>query len=161
MAYRNSSGGNRKAPPEGLAGILRRAFRSHDLEARLPELDLKKRWEEIVGPDLAAFTKPEALRGEELTLLVPSGVWAQEVLGMQREILARIPEKIRGAAPKVLKVRLGKLPRKASLAPATRTLPSVDKLPEETRQHLSQITDEEVREVMTRFVLRHRARTGG
>ena len=48
------------------------------------------RWEEIVGPDLAAHARPESLRSGVLVLVAEDPAWAVQLRFMESDIRARI-----------------------------------------------------------------------
>ena len=61
------------------------------------QVEVLSRWEEIVGPDLAAYSFPEKIEfranqrsGGIVHLLVPSGAFALELQHRERQILAKI-----------------------------------------------------------------------
>ena len=146
-------------PPKGIGGLIRKALRDQGLGPRVAEMDLKNRWSEIVGPELARHAVPEALRHGELSLIVASAVWSQEILALQGELLEQIRERMRSPAVQKLRVRIGRVPAPPPEKQRA-VLPPVDSLPDETLARLDKIKDESVREVLTRFALRYEARKG-
>lgn len=48
------------------------------------------RWEEVVGPDLAARSRPVGIDGDELTVEVDDGAWASEFRWLHDEIVERL-----------------------------------------------------------------------
>ena len=147
-------------PPKGIGGLINKALRDQGLGPRVAEVDPKKRWAEIIGPDLAHYVAPESLKHGELTVTVASAVWSQEIMGMQEQLLAQIRERMHSPAVQSLRVRIGRVP-----APPPEkkplVLPPVESLPEEIRAHLAKVEDPEVREVLTRFALRYEAKKLG
>jgi predicted nucleic acid-binding Zn ribbon protein len=51
---------------------------------------LLPRWEQIVGPDIAAHCRPERLEAGELTCVAESTAWATQLRLMSTQLLARI-----------------------------------------------------------------------
>ncbi len=155
-----SEGGNRRGAPEGVAGIVRRVLRAANLGPRIPEIDLKKHWREAVGEDLSRHAWPESLKHGELTLRVASGVWAQEILALQEDLLSRLRERLQTVAVQSIQVRIGRLPAAETAAPAKEALPPLSSLPAGVRQKLERIEDPEMREAIGRFILRRAERRG-
>ncbi|HEY7143910.1 MAG TPA: DciA family protein [Streptosporangiaceae bacterium] len=83
------------------------------------------RWAQIVGPDLAAHTRPEGLSAGELTVSAESTAWATQVRLLAAQLVRRLNEelgdgtvqrvRVRGPAPPrqtgQLRVRGGRGPR--------------------------------------------------
>jgi len=72
---------------------------SHSLDRllgsmRAPSVDVLGavfgRWSEIVGPDLAAHTRPAAIDGEKLVVVADDPVWASEFRWLEKELIARV-----------------------------------------------------------------------
>jgi predicted nucleic acid-binding Zn ribbon protein len=63
---------------------------------RAPSVDVLNsvfsRWEEIVGPDLAAHTQPAAIHGDQLVVSVDDPTWASEFQWLEAEVLKRVCE---------------------------------------------------------------------
>lgn len=146
--------------PRGIGGLINKALRDQGLGPRVAEVDLKKRWAEIIGPDLARYVAPEGLRHGELTVIVPSAVWSQEIMGMSETLLQQIRERMHSPAVQKLRVRIGRVPPPPPEKKPIR-LPPPESLPEELRTHLGKVQDEEIREVLTRFALRYEAKKQG
>ncbi|MFC6896762.1 DUF721 domain-containing protein [Nonomuraea dietziae] len=62
------------------------------------------RWPEIVGPDLAAHTKPEAFEDGEVVIAADSTAWATQVRLLARTLIRRLNEELGEGTVKV-KVR--------------------------------------------------------
>ncbi len=50
------------------------------------------RWEEIVGPDVAAHARPSTLRGGVLTIVVDQPTWAASLRLLAADLLARVAQ---------------------------------------------------------------------
>lgn len=144
--------------PEAIGSVLRRALRGMDLGARLPELDLRRKWNEIAGKDLARFVRPGALQQGTLLLEVPSGAWAQEILALQSEILGRIQEKLRLPGIERIQVRIVRSRKKdesPAIKPPERPA-SAESLPSTLQEKISAIADPEIRQALAKFVAESR-----
>ncbi|GAA3309362.1 MULTISPECIES: DUF721 domain-containing protein [Nonomuraea] len=63
------------------------------------------RWPEIVGPDLAAHTKPEAFEDGEVVIAADSTAWATQVRLLARTLIRRLNEELGEGTVKKVKVR--------------------------------------------------------
>lgn len=52
------------------------------------------RWEQIVGPEVAAHCRPERLDGDELTCVAESTAWATQIRLLSRTILDRLASEV-------------------------------------------------------------------
>jgi predicted nucleic acid-binding Zn ribbon protein len=69
------------------------------------------RWAQIVGPELAAHTKPEALADGELTVTADSTAWATQVRLLAGQLIHRLNTELGDGAVKRVKVRGPAAPR--------------------------------------------------
>jgi predicted nucleic acid-binding Zn ribbon protein len=63
------------------------------------------RWAEIVGPDLAAHTKPESLTDGELTVTADSTAWATQLRLLAAQLVRRLNVELGDGAVRRVKVR--------------------------------------------------------
>ena len=70
-------------------------------------LRIAARWEEAVGPEVAAVAEPAGLRGGCLEVRVPSGAWAQHLQVRREELLAGLARALGREAPRDLRFRVG------------------------------------------------------
>ncbi|MEW6777866.1 MAG: DUF721 domain-containing protein [Bdellovibrionota bacterium] len=138
--------------PEAIGSVLRRALRGMDLGARLPELDLRRKWNEIAGKDLARFVRPGALQQGTLLLEVPSGIWAQEILALQNEILGRIREKLQAPGIERIQVRIVRPKSKESPPPSQVRLGAAVELPSPLQEKIEEVADPEIRGLLAKFI---------
>ncbi len=61
-------------------------------------------WPEIVGPQLAAHTKPESFDEGELTVLADSDAWASQVRLLASQVLRRLAEELGAGTVRHLRV---------------------------------------------------------
>ena len=78
----------RRKPPVEIGGVLQSVLKKSGLERDFARYKFVNQWEEIVGPQIAANTKPEAFRNDALIVRVVSSAWAQE-LHFQKAILLK------------------------------------------------------------------------
>lgn len=72
--------------------ILSSVLKRYDLEDRVKKYDFVKRWEEIVGTELAKRMKPECFRKDTLVIAVKNAAWAQELSFNKVSILKRLKD---------------------------------------------------------------------
>jgi hypothetical protein len=65
------------------------------------------RWEEVVGPALAARTRPVRIEGDHLVLAVDEPAMATHVRFLQAELLARLEELLGPGRVTALDLRVG------------------------------------------------------
>ncbi|MFG1709308.1 DUF721 domain-containing protein [Nonomuraea sp. M3C6] len=63
------------------------------------------RWVDIVGPDLAAHTKPESFDDGEVLIAADSTAWATQVRLLARTLVRRLNEELGDGTVKKVKVR--------------------------------------------------------
>jgi predicted nucleic acid-binding Zn ribbon protein len=61
-------------------------------KGQLQEAEIKLRWPEIVGPEIAARTQPKKLYKNKLEVHCDHDVWRSELQFLKPEILKRIAE---------------------------------------------------------------------
>ena len=61
---------------------------------KVPSVDVLdtvfRRWEEVVGPDLATHTTPSAIDGDRLVVTADDPAWASELGWLENEVIARL-----------------------------------------------------------------------
>jgi predicted nucleic acid-binding Zn ribbon protein len=63
------------------------------------------RWDQIVGPELAVHTRPEGLRGGELTVTADSTAWATQLRLLAVTLIGRVNTELGSPLVRKLKVR--------------------------------------------------------
>ncbi|MBO0808629.1 MAG: DUF721 domain-containing protein, partial [Actinobacteria bacterium] len=63
------------------------------------------RWDQIVGPELAAHTRPEGLRGGELAVAADSTAWATQLRLLAATLIGRVNTELGSPLVRKLKVR--------------------------------------------------------
>lgn len=71
------------------------------------------RWEQIVGTDLAAHTRPEGLTDGELVITADSTAWATQVRLLARDLVRRLNTELGNGTVTGVKVRGPAQPRRA------------------------------------------------
>jgi len=76
--------------PTVVGATLAELVRERDWSRSLEAAGLLPRWEQIVGPDLAAHCRPERLAAGELRCVAESTAWATQLRLLSGTILAKI-----------------------------------------------------------------------
>lgn len=77
--------------PQSAATVLDRTLRAYHLANKIEEYAAFPFWNEAVGPEIAAVTRPEKiLKRRVLVVRVLDAVWSQELSLRRDELLARI-----------------------------------------------------------------------
>jgi predicted nucleic acid-binding Zn ribbon protein len=77
-----------------LAKLLSRMLKDLNLDGDAKRYEAINKWEEIVGPTIAAVTEPERISHGTLVVKVNSSVWKYELTMRKMEILEKVREKI-------------------------------------------------------------------
>jgi len=73
--------------------VLARLMKGLGLEDKLKERELVENWPDIVGPDIARFSRALRVRGGVLYLKVDSPAWGQELHFLKAQLLERVNER--------------------------------------------------------------------
>jgi hypothetical protein len=113
---------------------------------------LQQQWRTIGGPQIAAVTHPEGVRGRVLFITVNDAIWLQQLTFYQAQLLQNIRQ-VLGDVP-ITKLHFTLASSPTPLVPAVETLPELQRQPltgEEERQILEStvpIADHELREAV-------------
>jgi predicted nucleic acid-binding Zn ribbon protein len=97
----------RRTTPRALGPLVPRVLRELGVEGAAAVLEVAESWEDVVGAEAAAHSRPVLLRGTVLEVEVDSSVWSQQLQMRRPEILARLRERLGSAAPRDLRLRIG------------------------------------------------------
>jgi predicted nucleic acid-binding Zn ribbon protein len=75
-----------------IADLLKRVLGDRKFRQGVRQAEIKLRWEEIVGPEIAARTRPVHLSRGRLLVECDHDVWRTELSFLKPEILKRIAE---------------------------------------------------------------------
>ena len=89
--------------PSRLGDVIASWLRSTGLEQGLSRGQLLEEWEAIVGPNIAAVSRPVDVRGETLLLEVEDPAWRSELSMMQERLLKAISG--RQGLPSIRRIR--------------------------------------------------------
>ncbi|WP_447860925.1 DUF721 domain-containing protein [Nitrospira calida] len=92
---------------DSFASILGGMARRLGLESKLTEFRLRRQWAEIVGPQVAAHTRPDQIRFKKLHLLVRNSVWLHQLTFLKPDLLAKINAEAGGEAVTDIVLRIG------------------------------------------------------
>src|SRR5262245_49947327 len=101
---------NPQRGPEDLGEILSRLFTARGWGRRQDRLRLERAWAEVAGPEVAAVTRPGAVRRGVLEITVASPVLLQELTHFhKRRLLQQLRERLPGTNVSDLRFRAGVL----------------------------------------------------
>jgi predicted nucleic acid-binding Zn ribbon protein len=75
-----------------ISDLLKRVLGDRKFRQGIRQAEIKLRWEEIVGPEIAARTRPVHLSRGRLLVECDHDVWRTELSFLKPEILKRIAE---------------------------------------------------------------------
>lgn len=97
----------RKRGPVTVGAMLPGILSDLGLHGAAHTAALAERWEEIVGPTIAAHCQPVLMQNGVLEAKVDSSVWCQQLQLQRGEILAALRAALGPNAPKDLRLRVG------------------------------------------------------
>jgi len=97
----------RRSEFEALADLVPKVLKDLGLDAPAGVLRIVDRWEEAVGPEIAAHCRPVSLRDGRLEASVDSSVWCQQLQLQLPQILEALREVFGDEAPTQLWFRVG------------------------------------------------------
>lgn len=75
-----------------IASIVGTIVHRYGLEAKLIEQRLRREWPAVVGEQIAAHTRPDAIRFKKLYVIADSSVWLQQLTFLKPTLLKKINE---------------------------------------------------------------------
>ncbi len=128
--------------------------------------DVVAAWPEAVGPAIAANAWPARTgRDGTLTVTTSSSVWAFELTRLERDVRARLAERLAGDPPPRLRFVVGRLPERGADESATTSRRSAPAVTHEHRRAGEEIAapveNEELRVLVARAAAASLARAAG
>jgi predicted nucleic acid-binding Zn ribbon protein len=149
-------------PVEKAETVLEDLIRRFGLEGKLQEARLDRVWPQVVGPAIAAATRPVRVKNGVLLVQVKSSAWVQELNFRRRDILNRLASYLPSVHIRHIDFRTSWQPEAAVPEEEARPgppLPTINELegmallPEEQKQIeavVAHLSDEEMRETLRR-----------
>jgi hypothetical protein len=97
-----------RSMPRAVGDILGAAVPA--LARRLVEVDIRRAWSSIAGPDAARRARPGALVGDCLQITVDNSPWCQEITLRAPALVAALAERFGPDAVRSVRVTIGALP---------------------------------------------------
>jgi len=154
---------DKRRPPmknaASVGNLIQSILRQQGLDGKLREYRAWQVWDEVVGPQIAAKARPIRIREGILEVRVEQPVWMQQLQLLKPKILARLNERLEGAAIKDLYLRRGKIERELTEA-ETPPPPSWQSacLTKEEESHieaaLAPLADQELRQSLRAILVR-------
>ncbi|MGH3277432.1 MAG: DUF721 domain-containing protein [Streptosporangiaceae bacterium] len=98
-------GRQRREDPQPLTAALDGLIGDQGWAQRAATGSVFGRWAQIVGPDLAAHTRPETLSDGELTVAADSTAWATQLRLLAAQLVRRLNEELGDGSVRRVKVR--------------------------------------------------------
>jgi predicted nucleic acid-binding Zn ribbon protein len=95
----------RRDEPERLDAAIEGLIDAHGWRDAAAVGSVLGRWAQIVGPELAAHTRPDGLADAELTVTADSTAWATQVRLLAPQLVRRLNEELGDGAVRRVKVR--------------------------------------------------------
>ena len=141
-----------------LKTILGTMLRTMDSPPQREQFRVWDIWEEVVGPQIAGKTRPEALRNGVLVVSVTSSVWMQELSFMKQKILDRINQTLAPGTIREIRFKLGDI-QQAGAGCYEEPLPQLTEEEQEIiAQHTASIEDQGLRESLQKLFTASRRR---
>jgi len=80
----------RRTQPAPVAAALTRVLKHHGLDATLVQVELSRRWKDVVGEAMARNSWPEVIKDGQLVIATDHPAWKHEIHYRQEEILGRV-----------------------------------------------------------------------
>jgi predicted nucleic acid-binding Zn ribbon protein len=95
----------RREDPEALNSAIEGLIEAHGWREATAMGSVFGRWAQIVGPDLAAHTRPDSLTDRELTVVADSTAWATQVRLLAPQLVRRLNAELGDGSVLRVKVR--------------------------------------------------------
>ncbi len=150
---------NKKEDATKLQAILDGVFKQlNRTPQQCEQLRVWDIWGEVVGPQIAGKTRPEALRNGVLVVSVTSSVWMQELSFMKQKILDRINQRLASGTIREIRFKLGDI-QQAGAGCYEEPLPQLTEEEQEIiAQHTASIEDQGLRESLQKLFTASRRR---
>ncbi len=134
--------------------ILKTVTHRQGLDHELLEYRLLQEWPQIVGPQIAAHSRPDHIRFKKLFLVVESSVWLQHLTFLKPALLEKLHEAVGAQAVTDIVLRVGEVqqaPRKDTHDAAAPPSPPAPSAEDRARAEAmtASVTDPELRERLT------------
>ena len=93
-----------------LEGILQATLKRRKIFLNFEDKSILPLWNKAVGPQIAAQSRPGALKGETLFVKVSTSVWMQQLHFLKEEIIEKINQSLEGAKIKNIYFSIGEIP---------------------------------------------------
>lgn len=94
-----------------VASILKTVTHRHGIDLKLLEYQLRDGWREIVGPQIAAHSRPDHIRFKKLYLVVESSVWLQHLTFLKPVLLEKLHDATGDQTVADIVLRVGEIPQ--------------------------------------------------
>jgi predicted nucleic acid-binding Zn ribbon protein len=141
--------------PVRLSKTLDSILKARGLGSRLSEYRVFGQWEKAVGPAIARHARPQAVRGNKLTLIVDSPAWMQQLSLLKPEILSKVNSTLGKDMIKDITLRLGEVESRKQPPEEPLVKPVLDHDErEKIEDYVRVISDPDIRRAISRVIER-------
>ena len=146
-----------------IGDILQKALKRHHIPLRLEDQQLQKIWFEVVGPKIAAYTRPDAIKRDILFVKVANSVWMQQLHFLKQDILEKINREYKNNPIKNISFSIDEMAAsvmKKDNPPSPDRESSVLKSRDKKiiEKSVASVTDEELRDILRRVMTKEMTR---
>jgi hypothetical protein len=142
--------------PASAGDLVDKLLKGLGIDERLQQYKALVIWNEVVGPQIAARTRPVRIRDDILEVNVDQPAWMQQLQLMKPKILARLNAELEGNKVRDLFLKRGRInqnPEKPpEQPPAWRTVQLDTAEKQQVADLLSTVDDPELRDQLERFL---------
>lgn len=139
-----------------IGGLLEQLLSSLGLEDRMQQTRALIVWDRVVGPQIAAHTRPHKIREDVLEICVDQPAWMQQLQLMKPQILKKLNAELGDAPLRDIFLRRGRMAPPPAVAPQAnlpwRSIPLEATEKHQLTQMLSVLKDPALRQEMTDFL---------
>jgi len=151
---------SKQANLQKLGNILQDILKKHNINIDSEEQRLLEIWNKAVGTQISVHTRPEKLKRNTLFVNVSSSVWMQQLHILKSEIIKKINQYLGKELVKNIHFSIGVIPSTPSMNPYQATFspescPLKDKEKKLIEKSTSSVTDEELKEILTRVMTKN------
>ena len=99
----------KRSPPEAARSVLFRSLCDMGMREQAQRLMVARHWATVVGPSIAARTRPGALQRGVLHIQVANATWRNELTFLRASLIAKLNASLGHAWVKELKIARGSL----------------------------------------------------
>jgi hypothetical protein len=146
-----------------IGDILQKVLKRHGVPVRTEDHQLQKIWSEAVGPKIAAYARPDAIKRNVLFVKVANSVWMQQLHFLKQDILEKINRSyennpVRNIFFSIDEKAAATVKKKDPPAPDRERTPLKARDKKIIEKSLASIKDEDLKDILKRVMTREMTR---